>query len=65
VVEEVAMLLNAGTCGSEEHCIAACPENAIHMQWIPMKGDQDVGRWMTTERDVGARDDGGLPVDDA
>ena len=65
VVADIAMLLNAGTCGSEEHCIAVCPEDAIHMQWIPMNGDQDVGKWMTVERDTRSWDDVGLTIDDA
>jgi MinD superfamily P-loop ATPase len=45
IVDGVAMLLSAESCGSEEHCVAACAEDAIHMQWIPMRGDGSVGRW--------------------
>jgi Na+-translocating ferredoxin:NAD+ oxidoreductase RNF subunit RnfB len=45
VVKGIAMLICAQTCGSEEHCIEACPEDAIHMQWIRTKGDTNVGQW--------------------
>lgn len=45
IVDGVAILLSAETCGSEEHCIAACAEDAIHMQWIPIRGDQSIGIW--------------------
>jgi len=32
-------------CGSEEHCITACRDDAIHMAWIPMEGNEAVGVW--------------------
>ena len=49
IVVGIAMLLCAQTCGSEEHCIAECPEDAIHMQWIPMSGIDDIGKWKVTD----------------
>ncbi len=30
-------------CGSEERCIAACPEDAIHMRWVHVKGNEQFG----------------------
>jgi MinD superfamily P-loop ATPase len=48
IVDGLAMLLRADTCGSEEHCISVCPDDAIHMQWIPLRGDVDIGDWMTS-----------------
>jgi len=41
----VAVLERLNDCGSEEHCVNACPENAIHMIWLPAKGDPSIGRW--------------------
>lgn len=49
ITSGVARLLCATTCGSEEHCIPVCPEGAIRMQWIPMRGDRNVGVWKTVE----------------
>lgn len=43
--EELAVLAFPDTCGSEEHCISACPEDAIQMEWLPFSGDRAVGRW--------------------
>jgi hypothetical protein len=34
---------------SEEHCIKACPEDAIHMEWVPAQGDGSVGCWRSAE----------------
>ena len=45
VVGGIAMLMCAQICGSEEHCIEKCPDDAIHMQWMPLKGDTNVGQW--------------------
>ena len=41
----VAVLARPNECGSEEHCIGVCPEDAIHMAWVPMEGDRTVGQW--------------------
>ncbi|MCC7473943.1 MAG: 4Fe-4S binding protein [Pirellulales bacterium] len=45
LVEDKAMLVRADTCGSEEHCIGVCPEDAIRMEWLPGIGDRKVGKW--------------------
>lgn len=45
VIHGIAVLICAQTCGSEEHCIDKCPEDAMHMQWVPTKGDTSVGKW--------------------
>lgn len=54
LVDGIAMLLCAQTCGSEEHCIEGCFEDAIHMQWIPMKGDTNVGQWRIVLQELDA-----------
>jgi len=41
----VAVLSRPNECGSEEHCIGVCPEDAIHMAWVPMEGDPAIGQW--------------------
>lgn len=41
----VAALAFPDTCGSEEHCISACPEEAIRMVWLEFRGNRDVGKW--------------------
>ena len=55
IVDEIVMLLSAKTCGSEERCIAACPEDAIHMQWIPMRGIMSIGKWTVIDVHSGRR----------
>ena len=45
MVEGIAVLAFPDTCGSEEHCIAACQDEAIHMTWLPFSGDRNTGRW--------------------
>jgi len=45
IIDNLAVLTNAESCGSEEHCIEPCPEQAIRMAWLPWKGDKDVGKW--------------------
>lgn len=49
IVNNLAMLVCAETCGSEEHCIPVCPEAAIRMQWIPFRGDTNIGQWRCVE----------------
>lgn len=44
-----AMLTRPEDCGSEEHCIRACPEDAIHMAWLPSEGDRSLGCWRSVE----------------
>jgi Na+-translocating ferredoxin:NAD+ oxidoreductase RNF subunit RnfB len=45
VVDGLALLARPDTCGSEEHCIKPCPEDAIHMAWADMAGDHTRGKW--------------------
>ena len=41
----IAVLAFPDTCGSEEHCISACPVDAIEMAWLRFSGDRSVGQW--------------------
>ena len=41
----LAVLVNPGTCGSEEHCIDPCHTGAIRMVWRATRGDTSRGRW--------------------
>jgi ferredoxin len=41
----IAVLPRPDACGSEEHCITECRDDAIRMAWIPMKGNEAVGVW--------------------
>ena len=50
----LAMLLSAKTCESETRCVAACPEDAIHMQWLPMKGNKKIGKWKAVDQEADA-----------
>ena len=36
------------TCGSEEHCIAVCRDDAIKMAWLAFDGNASVGEWSDT-----------------
>jgi MinD superfamily P-loop ATPase len=45
MVNGIAVLTKPDTCGSEEHCIAVCRDEAIAMAWLPFSGDQAVGKW--------------------
>jgi Na+-translocating ferredoxin:NAD+ oxidoreductase RNF subunit RnfB len=49
MAEGIAVLAFPDTCGSEEHCISACPEDAIQMAWLPFSGDRAVGRWSNAD----------------
>lgn len=50
IIHGKAVLVNLETCGSEEHCIAPCPVNAIWMEWLPHTGNMDRGKWSTDQR---------------
>ncbi len=54
MADGLAVLAFPDTCGSEEHCISACPEDAIQMRWLPFSGKRDVGRWNDEISPVGA-----------
>jgi Na+-translocating ferredoxin:NAD+ oxidoreductase RNF subunit RnfB len=45
----LAVLERPSECGSEEHCISACPEDAIHMAWLPSEGNRLIGLWRPAE----------------
>ena len=45
MVDGIAVLTFPDTCGSEEHCISACCDEAIQMAWLPFSGDRTVSRW--------------------
>ncbi len=45
MADGIAVLAFPETCGSEEHCISVCPEDAIQMAWLPFSVDRTVGRW--------------------
>jgi MinD superfamily P-loop ATPase len=45
MAEGVAVLAFPDTCGSEEHCIAVCKDDAIQMAWLPFSGNRNTGRW--------------------
>jgi len=40
-----AALPRPDACGSEEHCITECHDDAIYMAWVPMEGNEAVGVW--------------------
>jgi ferredoxin len=44
MVDGIAALAFPDKCGSEEHCISACPEDAIQMTWVFFSGNKAVGR---------------------
>jgi Na+-translocating ferredoxin:NAD+ oxidoreductase RNF subunit RnfB len=46
--DNLAVLSDPESCGSEEHCIEPCPENAIHMAWLPWAGNEARGVWQTS-----------------
>lgn len=53
ILDGVAVLSRPHACGSEEHCIAPCPEEAIRMVWAPLKGDHSVGKWQVADEEMG------------
>lgn len=48
IIGGVATLDDPESCGSEEHCIEPCPENAILMAWLPWEGDEARGKWQAS-----------------
>ena len=46
LVGDVAVLFAPERCGSEEHCIEPCDDDAIVMAWLPFQGDRECGRWL-------------------
>lgn len=45
IEDGIAVLVRPDACGSEEHCIPVCRDDAIRMRWVAMDGDKKVGRW--------------------
>lgn len=45
IVDGIAVLTRPDQCGSEEHCIPACHDDTIHMAWVPLQGNGNVGKW--------------------
>jgi len=45
IVQGLALLARPDECGSEEHCIEPCQDDAIRMAWVRTEGDRSVGRW--------------------
>jgi NAD-dependent dihydropyrimidine dehydrogenase PreA subunit len=43
--DQIAVLIRPDQCGSEEHCIEPCQDDAIHMEWVPLAGDRTAGHW--------------------
>ena len=41
----LAVLTLPVACGSEEHCIGVCADDAIRMAWLPWTGDPSRGKW--------------------
>ena len=41
----LALLTLPEACGSEEHCIGVCADDAIQMAWLPWIGDTSRGKW--------------------
>lgn len=49
MIDGIAVLRRPDTCGSEEHCIAACRDDAMYMAWLPIDGDATIGVWRSDE----------------
>lgn len=45
ISDGIAYLSEPPACGSEEHCIEPCLDDAIEMAWVPTVADHSVGRW--------------------
>ena len=45
MTDGIAVLAYPDTCGSEEHCISVCRDDAIHMAWLPFSGNRSLGKW--------------------
>lgn len=50
IFDNLAVLSEPERCGSEEHCIEPCPEQAIRMAWLPWQGNEAVGAWRAADR---------------
>ncbi len=43
MVWSFATLTRPETCTSEALCVTVCPEKVIHMDWVALEGDRDMG----------------------
>ena len=62
LTDGIAELVAPDTCGSEEHCISVCKDEAIQMTWVAFEGDRTVGRWRVnseSEDPLGVSTEGG------
>lgn len=50
VIDGLAVLARPNLCGSDGHCIPACPEQAMQMQWVELEADRTRGRWRSGGR---------------
>jgi 2-oxoglutarate ferredoxin oxidoreductase subunit delta len=50
-VWDTAVLKDAERCTSCGRCTAVCEDDAIHMHWIPHRGDTGVGEWRQPGRE--------------
>jgi len=41
----IAVLTGPERCGSEEHCITVCRDDAIEMAWLPFGHQDGIGKW--------------------
>lgn len=54
MVDGIAALRRPDVCGSEEHCTAACRDDAIYMAWLPIEGNETIGLWRTHGSESGS-----------
>lgn len=45
LVWDFATLQRPEDCGSSGMCTDACPEGLIRMDWVPVSGNREIGRW--------------------
>jgi NAD-dependent dihydropyrimidine dehydrogenase PreA subunit len=57
----LAVLTLPDVCGSEEHCIGVCADDAIQMAWLPWVGDTTRGKWRTVRGGGRGYQNGGPP----
>jgi UPF0288 family protein (methanogenesis marker protein 3) len=43
--EGIVALPRPNKCGSEEHSIMGCRDDAIRMEWLPLARNETVGLW--------------------
>jgi len=55
MMDGIAVLVYPETCGSEEHCISVCQDEAIQMAWLSFSGDQSFGKWRELKEQSGAQ----------